>query len=109
MRSHGARDPLQTTSIRAMDGNRHSTWSAHLRGIFWVSLHAMIAPRTERSRRCRDPGGTPTGTGTVRCGDGPGGPGSCARVLDRQPPARRERLRGPCMTLARLSYLWIAV
>ena len=66
MRSHGDRDPLQTKSSRAMDGNRHRTLSAHLLGIFWVSLHAMIAPRTERSRCCRDTGGAQTGTGTVR-------------------------------------------
>src|SRR5256886_3486256 len=83
MLAHGASDPLQTNSIRAIDGNRHQTLSADLLGIFWLSLHAMIAPRTERSRCCRDPGGAQTGTGTVRCGDGPGGTGSCARVVDR--------------------------
>jgi len=54
--SPGDHDPLQTKSIRAMDGNRHRTLSAHLIGIFWVSLHAMIAPRTERSSCCRDTG-----------------------------------------------------
>ncbi len=99
MLSHGDSDPLQTNSIRAIDGNRHRKLSAHLLGIFWLSIHAMIAPRTERSSCCRDTGGAQTGTVTVRCGDGPGGTGSCARVLDRKPQARRERLRGPCMTL----------
>ncbi len=77
MLSHGDRDPLQTQSIRAIDGNRHRTLSAHLLGIFWFSLHAMIAPRTERSSCCRDTGGAQTGPVTVRCGDGPGGTGSC--------------------------------
>ena len=70
MLSHGDSDPLQTNSIRAIDGNRHRKLSAHLLGIFWLSIHAMIAPRTERSSCCRDTGGAQTGTVTVQlpCG-----------------------------------------